>query len=331
MEFAFKLSIHGQRSTTSFRDLVDLAVLAEQIGFDGVYVIDHLLLPGSRLSGYTNAPPEQPSFLDAWVALAAIAQATSRVKVGPQVTPIGLRHPALVAKAAATLDQVSEGRLLLQLGAGHQKIEYSSYGFEFPPLNDRINRLREGIEVIRALWGSDGPANYEGEHYVLHDVPFFPKPVQNRPPIWLGGASARIQELVADVADGWSPAAPQGKGLTPEVFGEALRSIRGQVTDGRHITAGALFYTVVDDDPSRVEAALSILRRREDWANFSVDDFRERAIALAGSPAVVVEAIKEYERQGLEHISLAVVPIDDLELARDTLRRLGEDVIGHFR
>jgi probable F420-dependent oxidoreductase len=331
MEFAFKLSIHGQHTTTAFSDLVDLAVLAEQIGFDGVYVIDHLLLPGSRLSGYTNAPADQPYFLDAWIALAAIAQATRRVKVGPQVTPIGLRHPVLIARAAATLDQVSGGRLLLQLGAGHQKIEYASYGFEFPPLDVRIDRLKEGIEVIRTLWDSDGVANYQGEHYLVDSVPFFPKPVQQHAPIWLGGASARILELVAELADGWSPAAPQGKGITPEVFGDALRSIRANVTDGRHITGGALFYTVVDDDPARVEQALSILRRRADWADYTVDDFRERAIALAGSPATVIEAIREYEKQGLEHISLAVIPLDDLELTRSTLRRLGEDVIGDFK
>ncbi|MBB5790120.1 LLM class flavin-dependent oxidoreductase [Jiangella mangrovi] len=331
MEFAFKLSIHGQHPGTDFRDLVDLAVFAEEVGFDGVYVIDHLLLPGSRLSGYTNAPADQPYFLDAWVALAAIAQATHRVKVGPQVTPIGLRHPALVARAAATLDQVSGGRLLLQLGAGHQRVEYASYGFEFPTLDDRITRLREGIEVIRALWETDGPASYRGEHYLLDEVPFFPKPVQERPPIWLGGASARILDLVAELADGWSPAAPQGKGITPAVFGDALRSIRSRVTDGRHVTGGALFYTVVDDDPARVEAALSILRRRADWADYTVDDFRDRAIALAGSADTVADAIGEYAKQGLEHISLAVVPIDDHELTRATLRRLGEDVMGRFR
>lgn len=331
MEFGFKLSIHGQRRSTRFAELTDLAVRAERVGFDGVYVIDHLLLPASRLQGYTNAPVEEPYFLDAWVALAAVAQATSRVLVGPQVSPVGLRHPALLARAAATLDQISEGRLLLQLGAGHQKVEYHSYGFPYPPLGERIDRLREGIEVIRALWESDGSANYQGEHYVLRDVPFFPKPVQSRPPIWLGGASKRIQEVVAELGDGWTPAAPQGGGITPAVFGESLRAIRAEITDQRHVTGAALFYTVVDDTRSKVEEALTILRRRADWANFSVEDFRQRAIALAGPPAAVIEAIEEYREQGLEHISLAVVPIDDLELTRRTIERIGEDVIPRFR
>lgn len=331
MEFGFKLSIHGQHPSTRFADLVDLAVHAERHGFDGVYVIDHLLLPGSRLEGYTNAPPEEPYFLDAWVALSAIAQATTRVKVGPQVSPVGLRHPALLARAAATLDHVSDGRLLLQLGAGHQKVEYHSYGFDYPPLAGRIDRLREGIQVIRTLWESGETANFLGDHYVLRDVPFFPKPVQRRPPIWLGGASKRIRELVAERADGWTPAAPQGNGLTPDVFGDAMRGIRSNITDQRHVTAGALFYVMVDEDQSRIEDALSILRRRHDWADFTADDFRRRVIALAGPPSALIEAIEEYREQGLEHISLATVPVDDIELARNTITRLGEEVIPRFK
>jgi probable F420-dependent oxidoreductase len=331
VEFAFKLSIHGQRTGTRFPDLLRLAKHAEEVGFDGVYVIDHLLLPGSRLTGYTNAPPEHPYFLDAWTSLAAIAQATSRVWIGPQVSPVGLRHPVFLAKWAATVDQISEGRLLLQLGAGHQRIEYESYGLEFPRLPARLDRLREGIEVIRALWEADTTASYQGEHYVLRDVPFWPKPVQKRPPIWLGGASPAVRELVADLADGWTPASPQGNGLTPATFGAALAETRAKVTDGRHITGAALFYAVVDDSESRIDETLSILRRREDWAGYTADDFRARAIALAGSPAAVTEQIRAYAEQGLEHITVAFLPLDDLDGARRSLTRFADEIIPNLR
>ncbi len=331
MEFAFKLSIHGQRLQTRFADLLGLATHAEDVGFDGVYVIDHLLLPGSRLTGYTNAPPDEPYFLDAWTSLAAIAQATSRVRIGPQVSPVGLRHPVFLAKWAATVDQISEGRLLLQLGAGHQRIEYESYGFPFPKLAARIDALREGIEVIRALWEADTVANYEGDHYVLKDVPFWPKPVQKRPPIWLGGASPAVRRLVSEVADGWSPASPQGDGLTPATFGDSLAGIRGGVADGRHVTGGALFYAVVDDSPARVDEALSILRRRADWSGYTLEDFRAKAIALAGSAAEVTDQIREYAARGLEHITVAFVPLDDLDGARRSLTRFADDIIPHLR
>ncbi|HWM33640.1 MAG TPA: LLM class flavin-dependent oxidoreductase [Pseudolysinimonas sp.] len=330
MKFGFKLSIHGQAPGTPFRDLIDLAVRSEGAGFDGVYVVDHLLLPGSRLEGYTNAPSDKPSFLDAWTSLAAIAQATSTVRIGPQVTPIGLRHPVFVAKWAATVDQISEGRLLLQIGAGHQKVEYDSYGFEYPNLAQRVERLREGILVIRELWESESVASFQGEHYVLKDVPFFPKPVQKRPEIWLGGGSARVRSLVAELADGWTPAAPQGDGLTPETFAAAMADLRGQVTDGRHRTAAALFYAIVTDDPDEIERGLGMLRRREDWAGYDVDEFRRRAIVLAGSANQIVDYIKEYEAAGLEHISLAFLPIDDLEATRRMIDVVGRDVIPHF-
>jgi probable F420-dependent oxidoreductase len=330
VQFGFKLSIHGQRTSTTFPELVDLAVRAEGAGFDGVYVIDHLLLPSERLSGYTNAPEDHPYFLDAWTSLAAIAQATSTVRIGPQVSPVGLRHPVFIAKWAATVDQISSGRLLLQLGAGHQKIEYESYGFDYPKLAERTARLREGLQVIRALWESEDVANFAGEHYVLRDVPFWPKPVQPRPEIWLGGGSAVVRALVAELADGWTPAAPQGNGLTPETFGDAMRDIRENVTDGRHITGGALFYAVVSEDAAIVDRALSILRRRADWAGFSIDDFRKRAIVLAGPAPDMVNYIKAYEAGGLEHITVAFLPLDDLEATRTMIDSFGTDVIPHF-
>lgn len=330
MEFAFKLSIHGQLTSTRFSDLVGQAVRAEELGYSGVYVIDHMLLPSSRLSGYTNAPAEQPYFLDAWTTLAALAQATKHVKIGPQVTPVGLRHPAFVAKWAATIDNISDGRMLLQVGAGHQKVEYESYGLEFPKLSTRIARLREGIEVIRALWDSKEPASYAGEHYVLEEVPFWPKPVQSRPPIWLGGSSSTVRSLVASHGDGWTPASMQGSGISPAIFDEMYRDIAGQVTDGRHISPAVLAYVVLDDDPRRVDDTLSILRRRSDWADFTVADFVERSIALAGSAAEVVDQIRAYQAVGVEHISMAFLPLDDVQASLRTMTAVSEKVMPQF-
>jgi alkanesulfonate monooxygenase SsuD/methylene tetrahydromethanopterin reductase-like flavin-dependent oxidoreductase (luciferase family) len=97
------------------------------------------------------------------------------------------------------------------------------------------------------------------------------------------------------------------------------------------VTGGALFYAVVDDDPRVVEETLGILRRREDWADFSIDDFRARALALAGSPDEVVEQIRGYEKEGLEHITLAFLPLDDLEGAKTALDRVAHEIMPHFK
>jgi alkanesulfonate monooxygenase SsuD/methylene tetrahydromethanopterin reductase-like flavin-dependent oxidoreductase (luciferase family) len=329
VRFGFKLAIHGQRTGVRFGDLVRLAQHAEQAGFDGVYVVDHLLLPGSRLAGYTDADPARPYFLDAWTSLAALAATTSRVRIGPQVTPLGLRHPAMVAKWAMTVDHISEGRLLLQVGAGHQPVEYESFGFPYPGLRERVARLREGVAVIRALWSGEEPASYLGEHYLLRDVPFWPKPVQERPEIWLGGSSKWIRALVPEVADGWSPATPQGNGLDPDFFRAALPPIRAAAA-GRHITAGGMFYTVVGDDPATVERGLAVLRRREDWADWPLDRFTRTGIALAGSPEQVIATIEAYVAAGLEYFTVGFVPLDDLEGAHRGIELYRERIIPHF-
>jgi probable F420-dependent oxidoreductase len=329
VRFGFKLAIHGQRTGVRFSDLAGLAQHAEEAGFDGVYVVDHMLLPGSRLSGYTDADPARPYFLDAWTSLAALAAVTSRVRLGPQVTPLGLRHPAMVAKWAMTLDQISEGRLLLQVGAGHQQVEYESFGFPYPGLRERVERLREGVALIRALWSDEEPASYQGEHYQLREVPFWPKPVQPRPEIWLGGSSRRIRSLVPQIADGWTPATPQGSGLDPEFFREHLPPMRAAT--GRPLVAGGMFYTVIDEDPARVERGLSVLRRRQDWADWPLRRFQDTGIALAGNPDEVIAAVERYVAAGLEYFTVGFVPVDDLATAHRGIALYRDRVIPHFR
>jgi alkanesulfonate monooxygenase SsuD/methylene tetrahydromethanopterin reductase-like flavin-dependent oxidoreductase (luciferase family) len=154
--------------------------------------------------------------------------------------------------------------------------------------------------------------------------------VQERPDIWLGGASVSVRQIVSDLADGWTPAAPQGDGLTPATFGAALREIRQNVSDGRHIVGGALFYAVVDDSKARVQETMSMLRRRADWSQLSDEDFRRKAIVLAGPSKSLVETIKEYESEGLEHITLAFLPLDDLERTRTMLTRVADEVLPEF-
>lgn len=333
-KFAFKLSIHGQFPDTGFPELVGLTRHAEEAGFVGVSVVDHLLLPGARLSGYSEAPVDKPYFLDAWTSLAALGQATEQVQVGPQVTPIGLRHPVFVAKWGATVDRITGGRLLLQAGAGHQRIEYESHGLPFPPLADRIEALEEGIDIIRALWSSDEPVSFEGRHYQLRDVPFWPKPIQSQPDIWLGGASKRIREVVAARADGWSPAAPQGKGLDSSFYRDALEEIRGMAREaGRtsHITGGALFYCILADDRSELAGYLDLLRRREDWAGLELEDIQGRGIALAGTPDEVAERIAAFRDAGVEYFTIAFPPISDIARNHESVERFADHVMPHFQ
>ena len=334
LKFAFKLNVHGQRPQTRFQQYVELAQQAEALGYDGVYVIDHLLLPPERLGGYTNAPADKPYFLDAWAVLSALAMVTRRVKLGPQVTPIGLRHPVFVAKWGMTIDHISGGRFVLQVGAGHQEIEYLSMGFPYPPLKARAERLVEGVQIIDALWTQETPVTFQGQHYRLENVAFWPKPLQKpRPPIWFGGASGRIRQTVARLGDGWTPAAPQGAGLDPATYRTALEQIRHEAAAlGRSapIVGGALFYVAISNNLEEVERAISVLRRRADWSALSLEELGQRGIVLAGRPGDVLRAVERYAAAGVEYFTLSFVPLDDLDLTRRGMELFARGVMERF-
>ncbi len=160
------------------RVIVEIATTAEETGWDGVFLWDHL----------AYRPPVS-DIADPWIGLAAIAQATERIKVGPMVTPIARRRPHILARQTASLDQLSGGRLIFGVGLGLDGFgrELSAFGDE---LDDRVRAemLDEGLGLIDALWSGDRVV-HRGRHYAANDVRFLPKPVAKpRPPIWVAGS-----------------------------------------------------------------------------------------------------------------------------------------------
>ena len=332
-EFAFKLNVHGQRMDTPFERYIDLVCHAEAAGFCAVYVIDHLLLPSPRLVGITEADPSRPYFLDGWCTLAALAARTRKIRIGPQVTPIGLRHPVFVAKWGATVDRISNGRLSLGVGLGHQEVEYVSHGFPYPPFKERYERMMEGVEIIRRLWTEETSVTYEGKHYSVKDVNFWPKPVQSPPPIWFGGTSPSIRRGVARLGDGWSPAAPQLGGFSPAFFKESLAAIRADAaSQGRtqRIRAGALFLTSISENRDELEKAAAMLRRKPDYSGLSVEEINNRGVIMMGTPDQVCRALEPYVEAGVEEFTVSFVPMDDLEMIRRGIDLYAEKVMPRF-
>lgn len=176
--------------------LIEVAKECERLGYDSVWVYDHLSPFWSR-SG---------KGLECWTTLSAIAANTNNVKVGSLVTNVGLRNPGLLAKMSSTVDNISGGRLILGLGTGDKlsRQELHSYGYGFPGLVERIERLREVILILKAMWTED-EVTFSGGHYKLSHATNFPKPKQSpHPPIWIGGRHPRIMDVVAEFADGWN-------------------------------------------------------------------------------------------------------------------------------
>jgi F420-dependent oxidoreductase-like protein len=178
-----------------FDRVVEQAKAAEVAGFDLVSVMDHLY----QIAGIGG--PEEP-MLEGWLTLAAIARETSRVRLGTLVTGVTYRNPALLAKEATTLDVISNGRAILGLGAAWNDVEHEGYGFEFPPVGERMDRLDEALSIIKAMFTQDRPS-FHGEHYRIERALNVPRPIQPTGPKILvgGGGEQRTLRIAAKYAD----------------------------------------------------------------------------------------------------------------------------------
>src|SRR4051812_3450796 len=178
-----------------FDRVVGQAQAAEEAGFGLVTVMDHLLqVPGvGRL--------EEP-MLEGWSTLAALARETKRVRLGTLVTGVTYRNPALLAKQATTLDTISGGRAIFGIGAAWNDVEHAAYGYDFPPIRERMDRLEEALTIARLLFTEERPT-FEGAHYRIENALNVPRPIQpGGPPILVGGGGEqRTLKIAARFAD----------------------------------------------------------------------------------------------------------------------------------
>jgi probable F420-dependent oxidoreductase len=203
----------------------DLAVSADRLGFESVWLPEHLVFatdlstatyPGTGEPGIKPATP----LFDAPAYLCALAAVTERVRLGTAVYLYGLRHPFVAARAFATLDQISGGRAVVGVGAGWYEGEWIAAGVDFAT---RGRRLDEAIEVSRRLW-SEPAVEHHGEFFDFPEVAFEPKPVQDRLPIIAGGESGAALRRAATLCDGWISMPQTLDGARPQI--ERLRALR---------------------------------------------------------------------------------------------------------
>jgi F420-dependent oxidoreductase-like protein len=178
----------------SFAQAREVAQAAVVGGLDSVWAVDHLV----------GIPTEAEPILEGWSTITAVAALTRRVRVGHLVLCVSYRPPALLAKMAATLDVVSEGRAIIGLGAGWHQGEYAQYGYDFPPIGTRLAQLGETLELLRRLW-TEERTTFAGRHFAVREAVCNPKPVQRRLPILIGGGGERVLlRHVARHADIWN-------------------------------------------------------------------------------------------------------------------------------
>jgi len=191
--------VQSIQQNVEWRELLELwRFLEEETAVESLWVMDHMVAP---LEGQL---PEVPCF-ESWTTLAAAAQATRRLRLGCLVTANTFRHPALLAKMAVTLDHISQGRLVLALGAGWHQEEHRAFGIPLPSMRERQDRLEEAAALLRAVLEAEKPVRFEGAYYRLEDAPFLPGFVQKpHPPLRQEvpvGPASHVRDVVAQYAE----------------------------------------------------------------------------------------------------------------------------------
>jgi probable F420-dependent oxidoreductase len=296
----YDISFPDQQPAT-FDRIVRYAELGESLGFSQLWVSDHFWLDLTRYGG----PTERQGTPECWTMLSALAMRTSRVRLGTLVMAVGFRPPALLAKMAATLDQLAEGRLDLGLGAGWNEPEFTENGLPFPRPGERLAMLEESLGVLRALLtDSPTPASFQGRFYRVEQAPVIPGPVQRpRPPLWVGGKGDRLLGVVARAADGWNVV----WSMTPEDYRERLgvleaacrRAGRPPGEVRRSLGLSTLIGRDADDLVER-------WRRLQAWTPGGLLDGVElrdwAASRLVGTPDEVLGQLRGWEELGVEQV-----------------------------
>ena len=279
----------------TWQDVVEVAVHADRTGWDGVYVADHFMGDGASF-GVAGTPT-----LEATAALAALGAVTARVRIGSLVLGNTYRHPAVVANWAATVDQQTNGRFVLGIGAGWQQNEHEQYGIVLPPPRERLDRFDEACSVVTSLL-REPTTTFHGAHYRLTDALCEPKPIQHPLPLLIGGKGDRMLGIVARHAQEWNM-----WGM-PDVIAE-----RAAVLDRRCSAIGR--------DPATIrrstQAFVMVTHDRAEAERF-VTSAAPRA-AIAGPPERFAEVVEQWAAVGIDEV---VVPDNGLATGGERLEQL---------
>jgi len=272
----------------TYDEVAALAGECRTHGYTSIWASDHFMLDGSE--PYRNC-------LDCWTLLAALAADVKDVRLGPLVTCMSYRNPAVLAKIAASVDLISGGRLEFGVGAGWKDIEYRAYGIPFPSPGERVDRFFEGMEIIVRLW-TQPRVTCEGRYHSVVDAVSAPKPVQTpRPPILIGGSKPRMLRAMARYAD----AVNMGGSPSPEAYRQTLARLEAtcaeEGTDFDRIRKTHFMPFVVGGTDREVEDAVARVASREGLVPAAYR--AKRARAFIGTPEGAVDLLRRYADLGV--------------------------------
>ncbi len=269
-----------------FTELESRVLEAETLGYHSAWIMDHLIWKGHQ-------PPfnKKGSVLESWTTLSALASLTQKIRLGTLVLCNSYRSPALLAKMASTLDNISNGRLELGMGAGWHKEEHDAYDFPFPKAKDRILRLREAIIIIKKMWTEKKPS-FHGKYYNIKGAVCEPKPLQKpHPPLWIGGAGEKLTlKVVAELADGYNV------GASPQDFARKMRILKKHCKkmnrDFSTIQKSWVGEVIIDEDKAALIRKIETLKPEQT----PLKEYLKSTIV--GFPEQCAEKVNHYVREG---------------------------------
>ena len=271
-------------------EVADMAKVTEDVGFDSLWLVDHLLY---WLEGEERAR----GVWEAWSLLSAVAAVTSKVELGTLVLAMGWRNPALLAKMADTVEEISGGRLILGLGSGYHKHEYEAYGF---PFSYKVSRFEEAIQIVHGLLRK-GEIDFQGKYHRARECELRPRgPRPEGPPILIGTCKPRMLAVTARYADSWNAFYDDtfnkvdGIRRLKPIIDEACRK------EGR--------------DPDTLERTVTVLMADSSadpwWDRLPSDQYAEAGplVPLSGAPEEIAQILLEYEQEGISHLQICIEP-----------------------
>lgn len=271
-----------------------LADAAENLGYAGLYRSDH----------FTNGSGPHKDSLELWASLTWLASNTERIEFAPLVSPVSFRNPVVTAWTAAAVDDLSNGRLHLGMGAGWQEREHNAYGFDLLEVAPRFERFEEGIKVATTLLKSDEPFSLDGQYYTLEDALLLPRPKRpGGPPFLIGGNGPRLTlPLAAKYASEWNAVFVQ-----PDAFTQLCETLDDLMVEaGREpddISRSLMHRVTVGRNDAEVAAKVEGL---------DLENLLERG-AMIGTPAQIVEQLAAFREAGVERIMAQWIDLDDID------------------
>ncbi|MEX2225083.1 MAG: TIGR03560 family F420-dependent LLM class oxidoreductase [Dehalococcoidia bacterium] len=310
-----KFGIQTSLNNVEWREIEDMwRFLDRETRFDSVWTFDHFVPPGAGQDPNANC-------FEGWSALAALAAVTERVRVGCLVTGVTYREPAVLAKMAVTIDHLSKGRLEFGLGAAWHAGEHQMYGIPFPGVKERQDRLEEATLLIKTLFDSEAPVNFEGKYYRLKDAVFLPKSVQKpHPPIMIGGGGEkRTLRTLAKYGDVMNVSG------TPSIVKEKIAVLERHCRDvGRNpaeIEKTVFGTMVVSENTGLIDRVAAMF-----GAGLGLKPEEAKEQLPIGSAAHVREVVERYAEAGVTQMIMA----SQGPWKREVYQRINDEVVATF-